>query len=288
MFTSGTTIVRHYRNAPRRAVSALLPALLVICFAGALPSLADDGDLPKAETILDAYVEAAGGQAAFDRISSRVTRGSMELMGQGITMDLTVYATKPNNIYVLAEAEAIGRMESGVSGDVVWANSVMQGPQVKEGQERSDGLRDAAFDRLIYWRRNLEGAETLGVESIDGKPAYKVRATPKQGKEQTLYFDRQSHLLVRFDSTIVNPMGEIPLEAYVGDYREIDGVRLPHRTLIQVMNQERVITARSIEQNVEIPADRFRLPGEVQALLDKENSAMPETAKTGRIEAGGR
>jgi hypothetical protein len=280
-----TTNARLHRNAPRRTTSALLPALLVICFAGALPLQAEEGDLPKAEKILDGYVEAAGGLAAYDAITNRFTKGSLELVAQGITMNLTVYSAKPNNVYLLAEAEALGKMESGVSGDVVWANSVMQGPQIKEGQEKIDSMRDATFDRLIYWRKNLKGAETISLESIDGKPAYKVVTTPKQGKEQTLYFDQASKLLVKIESTVVNQMGEIPVEAYIEDYREIDGVRLPHRTRVNVMGQERLVTTHSVEHNVQIPPGRFNLPADVQALLDKGKSATTESVKAKAAEA---
>lgn len=288
MFTRKTmTNTRNHRSASRRTTSMLLPALLVICFAGALPLQADDGDLPKAEKILDRYVEAAGGLAAFDAITNRATKGSLELVAQGITMNMTVYAAKPNNAYVLAEAEALGKMESGISGDVAWSNSVLQGPQIKEGPEKDNSMRDATFDRLIYWRKDLESAETIGVESVDGKPAYKVITSPKLGKEQTLYFDQASKLLVKIESTAVSQAGEIPLEAYIEDYREIDGVRLPHRIRVNVLGQERIITTHSAEHNVQIPPGRFDLPADVQALLDKEKSGKPEVGKAKGAEAGG-
>jgi hypothetical protein len=43
------------------------------------------------------------------------------------------------------------------------------------------------------------------------------------------------------------------------------------------MGQERVLTIDSIEQNVDLPSDRFDLPEEIRALLeDKKTATGPE------------
>jgi hypothetical protein len=41
--------------------------------------------------------------------------------------------------------------------------------------------------------------------------------------------------------------------------------------------QEMALVTESIEHNVEIPADQFKLPDEVQALVDKEKSEGKKT-----------
>jgi hypothetical protein len=246
--------------------TVLLPTLLLVCCAAA-NTLADESKLPDAEKILDRYVEATGGQAAYDRIDTRVSRGSIEFVGQGIEMDLTIYAAKPNKVYTVAESEQVGRIENGVDGDLAWSNSTMQGPQIKEGAERIDALRDATFDWLAHWRKSLEKAETIGLASVEGRPAYRILASPVQGGPQTLSFDEESQLLVKIESTVYNQMGAIPLEAYPSDYREVDGVRLAHRIRVIVMGQERVMTTNSIEHNVQLETDRFEPPAEIRALL---------------------
>lgn len=41
-------------------------------------------DLPKAETVLDQYVEATGGKAAYEKIKNRTASGTIEIAGAGI------------------------------------------------------------------------------------------------------------------------------------------------------------------------------------------------------------
>src|SRR5205823_12522020 len=52
--------------------------------------------LPSADEILDKYVEALGGKAAFEKFSSRVVKGALELPAMGITSGAEIYAKAPN------------------------------------------------------------------------------------------------------------------------------------------------------------------------------------------------
>ena len=234
--------------------------------------------LPPAEKILDAYVEATGGTDAYDRVSNRVTRGSMSLVAQGVSMDLTIYASRPGKLFMLIESDATGKIEKGTDGEVVWESSALMGPQIKEGQEKTDFLREAVLDKYVRWRETYPDAECVGVEAVDGEPAYKVILTPKDGSPQSLYFDQGSKLLVKVALTVENPMGVIPVETFLGDYRKVDDLLLPYAVRVVVMGQERLMTTESIEQNVDLPEDRFGLPEEIRALIEDEPS---EAAQAG-------
>jgi hypothetical protein len=83
-----------------------------------------------------------------------------------------------------------------------------------------------------------------------------------------MYFDTESHLLVKHEFVLENAMGTIPMVSYVGEYREVDGVLLPHTIKAVVLGQERLLTTESIKHNVDLPADRFALPQAIRALLD--------------------
>ena len=144
----------------------------------------------------------------------------------------------------------------------------MLGPQIKEGQEKADTLREASFDKLVDWRDDYENAECVGVEMLSDKPAYKVVLTPRGGKAQSFYFDKASKLLVKIELTVETPMGTVPVETFLDDYRSIDGLLLPHRSRIVAMGQERLVTTESIRQNVDLPPDRFDLPEEIRAILE--------------------
>jgi hypothetical protein len=237
---------------------------------------ASKDDLPKAEFVLDKVVQATGGKARFDKIDNSVIKGTIEIAPSGIKMDMTICQARPNLMYSLIESEAFGKIEKGVSGDVAWEVSLMAGPQVYKDQQKADALRQAIFQHLVYWRDVYAKAECTGTEKVADKDCYKVVLTPKDGEPLTMYVDRETFLPARTDVTIESPMGRIPLESYPGDFQEVDGTLVAHKVTVKVMGQERIMTIKSVEYNAELPPDRFKLPPEVQEIVDKQKGEKEE------------
>src|SRR5579864_1799089 len=109
-------------------------------------------DLPKAETILDKYIEATGGKAAYEKHHSEISTGKMELTGKGITGTVTSYRAEPDKSYTEVEIAAIGKIQEGSDGKVAWSLSAMQGPHLKEGAEKAQALLAAKSNAEIRWR----------------------------------------------------------------------------------------------------------------------------------------
>jgi outer membrane lipoprotein-sorting protein len=225
--------------------------------------------LPTGDAVIAKYVEATGGVAAYDAIRNRVVHARMEILGANVVLGLTVYSARPNSTYTLVESEVTGRIESGVSDDVVWESSAMRGAVVKTGAERDDGMRDAIFDRMAHWKDHLKSAECTGTADVNGKPAYRVVATPKAGSAQTLHFDKESGLVVRTESTVNTAAGPVTVVAEPGDFRRVDGILMAFSSRMDVMGQQRVVRVEKVEHNVDLPADRFTPPAEIKALIKK-------------------
>ena len=252
--------------------------MLTTCTAAVLAIAAGTGPaftqapaspLPTGDAVLAKYVEATGGAAAYDAIKNRVVHARMEILGAGVVLGLTVYNASPANLYTVVESEATGRIETGVSDGVAWENSALRGALVKDGIERDDALRDAIFDRIAHWAQHLKSAECVGTTDVNGKPAYRVVATPKAGTPQTLYFDKDTGLLVRTETTVNSAAGAVAVVAEPGDFRKVDGIMVAFTSRMQVMGQERIVTIEKVEHNVVMPADRFALPAEIAALVKK-------------------
>jgi len=233
-----------------------------------------DEVLPEAEKILDGYVDATGGLAAYDRIQNRVTKGTLDLgaTGMGIKLSITSYNARPDRSYNLIESDALGKMENGTDGSVVWENSTMQGAQVKEGKERAFLLKMSTFDRMAYWRKAFKKVECTGLEDIEGLPCYKVVATAVDGEPETYWIDKETNLLIKSEMSMESQMGTVKAQMFPGDYEKFDGILVPKSVKIIVMGMERTATMTSIEHNVKLPEDRFALPPEIQALLDKKKA----------------
>ena len=210
-------------------------SVVVVCFAPPGVLSAEEAKLPGGEVILDKYVEATGGIEAYEKIHNRVTTATLELAQAGIKAKMTIYHAKPNKVYTQAEVDALGKIESGTNGDVAWELSMITGQKIKEGQERADALREAIFNKFAYWRKVYQKAECVGIEPIEGRSCYKVVMTPKTGTPQTFYFDQESNLLVKVESILEHQMGTIPIELFISDYKEVDGILLPHKAKAKIM-----------------------------------------------------
>ena len=248
----------------RRSLSLFAPMLLAAC----VPLLAAD-DLPKAETILDRYVEVTGGKAAYGKLHSEITTGTMEMGAMGIKGKLTAYRAEPAKVYTEIEIAGFGKMLEGYDGTVAWSSSALQGgAHIKEGDEKAQAVHTAQF-HSEDWKNLYKKVETLGVAQVDGKDCYKVQVTPQEGGPMTQFFDKESGLMVRMTMTAKTPMGDIEAESNISDYRKEGDILRAHKIVQTAAGQNLTITFDSFKDNPEIPKDRFDLPAEVQALQKK-------------------
>ena len=238
---------------------------LALAFAGVLAA----ADLPKAETLLDKYIEVTGGKAAYTKMHSQILTGTMELPAMGLKGKMTIYSAEPDKQYFEINFEGVGKMQEGSSGDIAWANSAMQGPRIKEGGEKTESLMRAKFNGELNWRDLYKTVETVGTETVDGKECYKVLATPKSGNPKTLWYDKTSNLMVKLSTVTETPQGDIQSDTAMSDYRKEGEVLVPHKMTIKAGPMEIGMTVDSVQINAEIPKNTFDIPDEVKALIKK-------------------
>jgi hypothetical protein len=238
-------------------------------FTGTFIAKAADDALPKAETILDHYVEVTGGKAAYESRKTEVATGTVEFAAQGLKGTLTRYAAAPDKSYSIIELEGIGKMEQGTVNGMAWDKNPMITPRIKSGVEKAQGIREGMFNGPLNWRKVYAKAETVGVENAEGEECYKVTLTPFEGKPETGFFSKKSGLEIKRIITVASPMGEMQAEAVAQDYKDFGGVLQPTKMLQRVAGQELVITIQSVKINEQLPADRFDPPAEIQALMKK-------------------
>lgn len=244
-------------------------AFLTAFSAFSVIAFADDA-LPPAQTIIDRFIQVTGGRAAYEKRTSEIMKGTVEMGAQNIKGTVTRYSQPPDKSYTLMELDGVGKIEEGAAGGVVWENNPMTGPRVKSGDEKAQGLRDAVFNGQLNWQKMFSKAETVGVETVNGEPCYKVLFTPIDGKPETTYYEKKSGLAVKTTTVASSPMGEFPVEEDLSDYKSFDGVMVPTKMVQKVAGQEFVITVQTVTANQPIPEDRFNPPPEIKTLLDKK------------------
>jgi hypothetical protein len=69
--------------------------------------------------------------------------------------------------------------------------------------------------------------ELIGEAKVSDKPAVGVRVSAKGHKDISLFFDKESGLLVKTQKRTKEAGVEVDEENFYSDFKEIDGVKLP-------------------------------------------------------------
>ncbi len=264
-------IVRTLTNPKISRMSSRM-MLAVLGAATVNASLCFAGELPSRDELIAKMVEAEGGAAANRKIKNRVFKLDLDLGIGGMTGKGVIHFARPGKMHSAIEITGMGTMEEGVVDGVAWANAMMTGPQIKEGAERAFAIRGADLSGLANWKTHYKKIECVGKETIDGKECFKVEFTPKEGSVTTSYVDAKTYLPYRSDMKLSTAMGDFEMVIYTEDYRSVDGMMYSFKSRIEVMGQKRVIAIESIEHNVEMPKDMFKLPDDIKALVAKNKA----------------
>jgi hypothetical protein len=142
-------------------------------------------DLPTAETVLNQYVEATGGKAAYEKLKTRVATGTIEIPAANVKGTFKLTQAPPNKMLLISDLGPLGELNNGTDGKDAWEVSTVQGERTLLGEEKEKILREAHFYKELLWKELYAKAECVGIEDVDGKPAYKIVLTPKSGKPVT-------------------------------------------------------------------------------------------------------
>jgi hypothetical protein len=83
----------------------------------------------------------------------------------------------------------------------------------------------------------------------------------REGKPPVkLYFDEQSGLLLRLVRYADTPLGLYPTQVDYGDYRELEGIKVPYRWTIARPGGRFTIQIQSAQQNVPVDDAKFAQP----------------------------
>jgi len=216
--------------------------------------------LPTVDQVLDKYLAAMGGQAAFDKITTRTARATIEIPDMGISGSMTMTEKAPNKSLVVVEIAQM-TVREGTDGNVAWDENPQTGLREKTGLELAEFKRGSIFNietklKTAYPKMNVTGRDT-----VNGRPAIVIDAVPDQGSPVKIFFDSETGLILKQAGSRETPEGAITFESFYDDYRTVDGIKQPH-TLRQVTSRfTSVIRITEMKHNVPVDDALFRKPG---------------------------
>jgi hypothetical protein len=215
-------------------------------------------DLPTFDQIVEKYVQAVGGSAAFDNLRSRVMKGTVT-EGRGGTGEIEIDQSAPDRIVTITRFQN-REVSQGYNGSVAWAKSPFGQSEIV-GAELAQIRRAADIARPLKIREECQTPRVLGKSDIGGKEAFEV-AGRTDGQRVRLFLDSGTGLLLRRRVLVDTVLGAFPEQDDYSDYRKVDGIYLPFviRHATAEAAADSTIRLTEITHNTPVDASRFDPP----------------------------
>src|SRR4030042_1106273 len=197
-----------------------------------------------------------------DQVSGKQTikiTASMSMMGMDMPMEM--WMKKPNKIKTVTNmgGQDMIQVFDGENGYSVNPMTGSADPVEMSANQVRDIQRSNIFQNYLenYLKNGQLALE--GEESINGKSAFKIKATLDGGTIAYLFIDKDSYLLLK-TTTDVNQGGmTMTLEAVPSEYTYNNGVFLPMKTTTTVSGMEIVTTFTKVEVDIPIDDSVFKI-----------------------------
>jgi CubicO group peptidase (beta-lactamase class C family) len=210
-------------------------------------------------------IEASGGEANIRKLSSRRAVADIDFENQGVKAVSTSYALAPNKAASETTMTALGKVIAvgydffdGTGGEDAYSFA----PVSKYSGKRLANTRIGAdFYGALNWKKNYERVELVRKAKCGEEECYVVELEPAGGTKITEFISAKTFLPVRREGVIPSSTSgvELPFTLTFEDYREVDGVMIPFKTVHQSMSNGRITSViREVKHNVKVDEKLFR------------------------------
>lgn len=211
------------------------------------------------EQIFTRYTEAVGGQEAIDRVTSYKTKGTFELAGRRGSVE--VWGKDPNKKLTIIEFPVVGTVKKGFDGETQWVQTPAGTVTDSSEQEIAEVERDADIYRAGKIKNLYEKVKLDRKAWLSGRDVYMIEGIPAKGPSEKLFFDVENGLLVRWDMARKHPQrGTVFVKVHLDDYKDVDGVKVPHKVRFAFESFSFTITIDELQHNVAINDAVFKKP----------------------------
>lgn len=214
-------------------------------------------DLPTLDQILAKSIEAAGGQAAQEKINSTLLKGTLEVVTFGMSGPMELYTKAPNKMYMHTELANYGAVLQGFDGQTGWVETPDAGLREMSGAELVRMKRNADIHRYLHLKEQFAKMSVTGKGKAGAVDAYIVEAQPAEGDPEKFFFDAQTGLLVRTEySDPQNGQVVVSLE----DFKAVDGVMAPQTIRQEGSSLSLLMKFTEVRHNLDIDDAKFAKP----------------------------
>jgi hypothetical protein len=228
---------------------------------------ADDKDV---QAVLDKAMQALGGKDKMSKVHAATWKSNSVLTLGGNDNKFTNQVTLQGLTHFRSafEGEFMGNEVKGVTvldGDKGWRKfgdmDMELDADALANQKRTAYLTVIPITLVPLTGKGFK-VEPAGTDKVGGKPAVGLKVTPPDGKDFTLYFDKDSGLPVKQVAKVIGFNGdEFTQETTYGDYHEVGGIKKAMKVDAK-RNGEKFLEQKITEFKVleKVPAKTFAKP----------------------------
>jgi photosynthetic reaction center cytochrome c subunit len=214
---------------------------------------------PTPQQVLAKYNEAIGGKEAVEKIKTRVIKGvSVAANGQSFPLEILFASPDKYSLSVNLPQGATTQKLSGTSG---WIKNARE--------DRAMDSIDISRAKSLAW--SLEPLQIKepypqmafgGAEKINGRDTQIVRMALPTKRRAAFYIDKETGMLSRRVVTTDTPIGIDSEQTDYEDYREVEGVKVPHTIRTSYFDNLYSSTRKftEIKHNAQVDEAQFKMP----------------------------
>lgn len=236
-----------------------------------------DDEAPTVDEVIAKYLEARGGEEAWKKVETARMTATMSMPSMGVEAPFVIEFKRPNKIRVDITMQGMV-MTNAYDGEVGWNVMPMMGkpdPEEMAEDQLKQLLDQADFDGpLMNYEEKGHQVELIGKEDLEGTPVYKLKVTKKSGDVVYSYIDAEYFLEIRQEGRQNIQGTEMETATTLGDYKEVDGLMIPHAYEVSFGGGPvmQTLTFDEIDFGAEIDDARFTMP-EVEKKEEEETAA---------------
>jgi outer membrane lipoprotein-sorting protein len=216
------------------------------------------------DEIIARCTEARGGLKKIKAVQSERLTGHISF-GPDTQGTLLLEIKRPGKI---REELTIGdktmiRASNGKDGWIIDPFAETSEAQPLAADEMSNMAQKADIDRpLIDYKAKGNQVELVEKESVDGKDAFKLKITLKDGQIRYDYIGASTYLELKWQGVVKRNGEEFEAESYFRDYRNVEGIMIPFEIDTEIPGNpvHQKITFDKIEWNSPLDDARFEKP----------------------------
>jgi len=237
------------------------------------------------EMILDRFIQASGGAQRLAALTSISAKGiSVSFGGFGGNGGVEIVAKAPDKraTIILFKAETNrGDQIRTYDGSAGWVRTPLNvvGEYPLIGSDLDGARVDAQLSfpgQIKSILTNLKSGPPTTITDLPAPTSQSsvlqgavgnqshvvdvVQGTGPRGLLVTLYFDQQTGLLLRELRFGLSPIGRVPTQIDFGDYRDVNGIKLPFRMTFAWLDGRDAIVLDEIRTNVPVDEAKFGRP----------------------------